>query len=117
MFSLFKNLLEGRSPRWEKVRKFHLKEFPACAACARVDKKNEVHHVIPFHVDPEKELDLTNLLTLCERHHLVFGHFDNYRTYNPKVRESAANYLAEKNQNVRSFRRWRPKISQQYTEA
>jgi hypothetical protein len=105
MFRTIKNLLEGRSPGWEKVRKTHLKDFPACAACGKVDKGNEVHHVIPFNLEPSKELDPANLLTLCERHHLVFGHFDNFANYNRNVVYSAHLHSIDKSSNCQPLRR------------
>ena len=79
-----------RSPKWGAVRQAHLGVEPVCQAC-RGEKRLEVHHVIPVHVDPTRELDPRNLLTLCEapgRHcHLIFGHAYDWRLHVPKVRE------------------------------
>jgi 5-methylcytosine-specific restriction protein A len=58
-------------------------------------KKLEVHHIVPFHINPSLELDMTNLVTLCEckedgiNCHLFVGHLGNYRSYNPEVRVDA----------------------------
>ena len=81
-----------RSPNWTKVRKEHLKKFPTCEVCGE-KKKLEVHHIIPFHVDPTLELDPNNLITLCESKskgvmcHLFFGHLGNYKNINTNVLE------------------------------
>jgi hypothetical protein len=81
-----------RSPRWASARKKHIKENPTCALCGGT-RKLEVHHIRPFHVYPELELDPENLLTLCEDKgngvycHLFFGHLGNYKSVNVTVRE------------------------------
>lgn len=83
----------GRSGAWPRVRAEHLKREPACAACGRQGDV-DVHHVIPYHVDPRLELDPGNLITLCaDPCHLVFGHLLSWRRANPFVREDAAMYL------------------------
>lgn len=77
-----------RSNRWPEVRAAHLKTNPNCALCG--GKANlQVHHIMPFHIDPSLELNIANLITLCEaKHngincHLAFGHLGNFRTVNP----------------------------------
>jgi 5-methylcytosine-specific restriction endonuclease McrA len=82
-----------RSPKWSSVRKDHLQNHPACAACGR-QKKLEVHHKIPVHLNPDLELDPNNLITLCDDPcHLIFGHLLNYKSYNKSVEEDCAVYL------------------------
>jgi len=55
----------------------------------------QVHHVIPFHTDPSKELDENNLISLCKGGcHLKIGHGGSYQFYNPHAREDAALALA-----------------------
>lgn len=87
-----------RSPHWPVVRAEHLLKFPTCAACGS-KKKLEVHHKLPFHDDPSKELDPDNLITLCESTsdgiicHLCIGHDGNYKDYNPTVEADAARML------------------------
>ena len=83
-----------RSGGWRTVEKHHLLQEPECAACgckgSRL-KPNQVHHVEPFHLAPERQiLDPRNLITLCQRHHLVFGHADSWQGSNPHCREDAA---------------------------
>lgn len=84
-----------RSSRWPAVRREYLVTHRTCEACGRsVDV--DVHHIIPVSNDPCRELDPTNLITLCPRCHLVFGHFGNWQHYNPQVREHAVQYRAWK---------------------
>ena len=80
-----------RSPLWRKVEKEHLKNHPMCECCTSTKKLN-VHHIRPFHLHPELELDPTNLITLCMDNdcHLYVGHLDNFRAYNPNVLEDVA---------------------------
>lgn len=83
-------LVTGRSPQWPTVRKHWLDGHPTCALCGGT-KVLEVHHIKPFHLHPELELDTTNLITLCENKgdgvncHLLFGHLGNFQSYNPNV--------------------------------
>ncbi len=81
-----------RSKHWPKVREAHLKEHPVCDICGcKVDV--EVHHIKPFHLYPELELEPSNLISLCETKkygvncHLFFGHLGNYQVENPHVLE------------------------------
>lgn len=83
---------KARANRWRYVRAAHLKTEPKCAACGR-ETNLDVHHIIPVHINPNRELDPTNLITLCsDRCHIVFGHFMCYLCYNPDVRKMAAEY-------------------------
>jgi hypothetical protein len=84
-----------RSARWRSVRRAHLKQEPACVACGRV-RWRQVHHEKPFHLDPELELDPSNLITLCQsplpggpKHHLQYGHAGNWSRSVPTVRRDA----------------------------
>lgn len=49
-----------------------------------------MHHCDPVDWNPERELDDTNLLTLCRRCHLFVGHLGLWSSYNPDVRQDAA---------------------------
>ncbi len=81
-----------RSSKWPAVRKSFLEENPTCAFCGGKDSL-EVHHIKPFHLDPSLELDLSNLIALCESKkygvncHLFFGHLGNYRRENTSILE------------------------------
>jgi len=107
------SLGKPRSKVWRQVRLRHLDAHPECAVCGR--KENVVpHHIVPVHIDPSKELDLTNLITLCEgpafNCHLFFGHLRDWSLHNPNVAKDAdewrikigrakVRYLNEKNSN------------------
>ena len=77
----------ARSPQWKGVRDAFLESHPDCAACGGT-RKLQVHHIEPFHRSPERELDETNLITLCMGDndcHLNIGHGDSFSCYNPDV--------------------------------
>lgn len=84
---------EGRSPLWPAKRRAHLKLQPSCAACGgRVYL--QVHHKVPFHIDPKLELEPDNLITLCEAPsrlcHYRCGHSFDWAAFNPDVEADAA---------------------------
>jgi len=77
-----------RSPQWRKVREEHLKKFPTCYVCGS-NKKITVHHIYPYHLFPDMELEESNLITLCEggrfkslNCHIVFGHCCDFKDVN-----------------------------------
>ncbi len=82
-----------RSAQWPTVRKHHLERQPCCQVCGS-DKGLEVHHIRPFHLHPKLELDPANLITLCEGTrggcHFLFGHLENWHSFNPNVVSDAA---------------------------
>lgn len=84
----------ARSPEWHRVEQEHLAKEPFCRYCGGT-KLLQVHHVSPFHLDPQRELDPSNLITLCEDYkdgvecHLHIGHLGNWKTFNPHVRDVA----------------------------
>ena len=57
-----------RSSKWKAVRNNFIKTHGWCAVCGKTENL-VVHHKEPFHLFPEKELDPTNLVTLCEKCH------------------------------------------------
>lgn len=79
-----------RSSHWSSVRTAHIKAHPLCEICGK-DKGLNVHHIKPFHIRPELELDPTNLITLCESGgmncHITFGHLGNFHSFNENVVE------------------------------
>jgi len=88
-------LFSKRSSQWPTVREHFLKSNPSCAACGQTDHL-QVHHIVPFSVDPSLELDAGNLITLCEDEyscHLKIGHLGSFRKANPEVRKDAAGAL------------------------
>jgi proline racemase len=97
MLTRIKDIVQGktslktkRSSKWPKVRTAHLKIQPVCAVCeGKADLS--VHHIRPFHLHPDLELEPTNLITLCEcksygvNCHLLIGHLGNFTNINPDV--------------------------------
>jgi 5-methylcytosine-specific restriction protein A len=76
-----------RSTSWPSFRRKHL--GPECALCGS-QKKLELHHIVPFHKDRSKELDPSNVITLCESNtvfncHRIFGHLNNFKGWNPEI--------------------------------
>jgi 5-methylcytosine-specific restriction endonuclease McrA len=67
-------VVEGdRSSQWSSIRNEFVSRNPFCAACGSRKDLN-VHHIKPFHSNPELELDMKNLITLCREHHFRIGH-------------------------------------------
>jgi len=84
----------SRSSEWPSVRHEYLKKQSVCEACGSI-KNLQVHHVMPFHLHPELELDASNLITLCMSEndcHLLIGHGDDWKCYNPSVRSDAQEF-------------------------
>jgi 5-methylcytosine-specific restriction enzyme A len=77
-----------RSPLWPGVRKKHLVKQPVCQICGGSQFLN-VHHIEPFHINPDKELDEGNLITLCEKPgfncHFLFGHLLDWHSWNKDI--------------------------------
>lgn len=92
--------LGARHGRWRYVRKAYLKKNPECEMCGH-KKHLEVHHIVPYWLAPEKELDQNNLITLCGvrgyKCHLLWGHFKNYKKYNENIRSDALYLLSKLN--------------------
>lgn len=90
-----------RSKGWRKFRNNFLKKFPACAMCGG-KKKLQAHHILPYHLYPEKELLESNLITLCENGnkqidcHLYAGHLGNFKSYNVDIRADSAIWLKKR---------------------
>lgn len=86
-----------RSSHWPTVEKHFRESHPTCAACGS-SKRLNVHHCMPFHLDPQLELDPNNLITLCmdkKECHLRIGHGGSFKQYNPNVRKMAVEALAK----------------------
>ena len=94
----FEKTTSARSPEWHKVEHDFVSKNKTCVACGGTEKL-QVHHMHPFHLRPELELDENNLITLCMQHekecHLFIGHGDSWRAYNPNVLKDAAIVLAD----------------------
>jgi hypothetical protein len=62
---------------------------PWCSCC-RATKDLQVHHILPFHVRPDLEMETTNLMVLCRRCHLLIGHLGTWESWNVTARADAA---------------------------
>lgn len=80
-----KRFSNERSSEWNKVRNAYIKSHPICAMCGS-KKQLQVHHKQPFSRNRDLELDFDNLITLCARDHLVFGHLGHWKSFNINVK-------------------------------
>lgn len=76
----------ARSGSWPRVRAEHLEREPECRVCGTTSGL-AVHHRVPVHIDPSRELDPMNLITLCNENgcHYLVGHGRDWKAYNPSV--------------------------------
>jgi hypothetical protein len=85
-------------------------------ACGYKGRKLQVHHIKPFHLHPNLELDPGNLITLCEArgrdHHLLLGHLDAWDSYNEHVREDVKHFYRKSAAQIRADLRWQKKVMQ-----
>lgn len=90
-----------RSGEWSTLRKRVLELQPWCSVC-RSTTNVQVHHMLPFHLDPKKELDPGNLIPLCEGSdgwfgrwncHFVVGHLGRSWSNYDKDVEHVTDYL------------------------
>jgi hypothetical protein len=85
-----------RSPKWAAFRRQFL-QGKVCAVCGGT-KKLELHHIRPFHLHPELELDEGNVIPLCENNkdgvncHLLFGHLGSFKSFNLTVISDAESW-------------------------
>lgn len=82
-----------RSSKWPAFLKSFLKKHPACRGC-KTSHRVTAHHIIPFHLRPDLELDETNLVTVCQYCHFTFGHLNDWCSHNPTVLEDLSNHMA-----------------------
>jgi hypothetical protein len=82
---------DQRSPDWLNLRNKFAESHPRCLLCGIEKKSLQIHHIVPFSVNPDLELEETNLIPLCTsknwgyNDHLVIGHAQNFRLENPWV--------------------------------
>lgn len=82
-----------RHPRWPEAARAFVRRNPFCAVC-RTKSDLQVHHELPFHLFPAREMDESLWHVLCRRCHLFVGHLGDFRSYNPRVRADAAEWAA-----------------------
>lgn len=116
----------ARSPEWSKVQKEKLAQTPFCAACGSevTNVGLQAHHIFPFHYcialgRPDLELNLNNLIVLCEtekdkpseNHHLLIGHFGDFKEGNLNVEEDAKKtYFNMKLQEIKESIQWQSDV-------
>ncbi|HEX7737074.1 MAG TPA: HNH endonuclease signature motif containing protein [Ktedonobacteraceae bacterium] len=103
-----------RSPHWFRVAKEHLLRQPACVVCG-TRRGLQVHHIKPFHLHPQLELDPNNLITLCELkgrdHHLLIGHLDEWASFNVNVHEDAKRHRNKTANQIRADPAWQKAVA------
>lgn len=78
-----------RSSSWGSFKKNYEKTHPKeCAICG--NKKVSLHHIIPFSQDKSRELDVDNVIWLCDgwgtlQHHRGMGHYGSFLSWNPDI--------------------------------
>src|SRR5271156_5004266 len=113
----------GRSPRWAACEKTFRGVHPQCVCClVKSTTHIQIHHRFPFHYcvalgRPDLELDMRNLITLCEwpshpspDHHLIVGHLDDFQSSNLDVAEDASTFRGMSAAKIKSDPRWIAKV-------
>ena len=73
-----------------KAKRIYLSANPRCAVCdakANITNghKNNVHHLIPVHVDRSLAASQSNFVTLCRNGHFWVGHCGNWKSWNTNI--------------------------------
>lgn len=74
---------------WREARGRFIKLQPGCQMCGAT-KELQVHHVYPWHLFPALRFELHNFVTLCQPCHFRFGHFRDWKGYNPNILDLCA---------------------------
>jgi len=114
----------GRSSRWPAIEKAFRKIHPQCVCCAVPSTRHvQIHHRFPFHYcvalgRPDLELDVRNLITLCEGprasdpdHHLLIGHLADWQSADLDVAEAAITFRGMSEAEIRKDPRWIMKVA------
>lgn len=101
MAGLFRELVVKRitrSSKWPKFRSENISD--TCACCGKSVRflrkfRMCLHHITPFHIRPDLELNPANVLTLCNnpRCHLDRGHLGDWRSWNWNVTKDCELWL------------------------
>jgi hypothetical protein len=104
----------ARSSHWRSVEQEHLRREPACVVCGYKGRKRQVHHIKPFHLHPDLELDPHNLITLCsargKEHHLLLGHLGSWESYNEHIRADIKHFYHKTAAEIRADLNWQKKM-------
>lgn len=66
------NHAERYDSKWRRLSERYRHDNPICEDCDKqdiVEPATEVHHIIPISDEPERRLDVNNLVSLCHRCH------------------------------------------------
>lgn len=123
-----RTIKRGRSSKWPTLEHAFRKLHPQCVCCVVPSTKHvQIHHRFPFHYcvalgRPDLELDMRNLITLCEwpshpspDHHLLIGHLDSFVSSNLDVAEDAVTFRGMSEGAIRKDPRWIEKVKQRLT--
>ena len=79
-----------RSADWDTFRDNLIAVHPYCAIC-RATEELQLHHKMPF-AWGGGELDPDNVVVLCARCHILFGHLGNWSSINPHIEADIAEW-------------------------
>ena len=84
----------ARSDKWPAFKKTFAKTHPQICTVCGSKVKVELHHIAPFHLNQDKELDPNNVIWLCESEkylncHLWYGHLGSFKSWNVDVATDA----------------------------
>lgn len=74
-----------RSSTWPKFKREYEKTHPKICAFCKTTKRIELHHQVPFHIDPSLEEEPSNMIWVCRDHHFYFAHLMDWSSYNKTV--------------------------------
>jgi len=93
------NLIKHPFTEWEvtKAKRKYRKGSPVCECCGTKSsffgRNNDVHHMVPVHVDPKLACDQDNLITLDRHCHFLIGHLGNWRSWNRRLDQSIVEFI------------------------
>lgn len=82
-------------PQWHRESRLWLVDHP-CAVTGETGDGVEVHHIRPYHLFPELEMDPANWIALRRDWHFYLGHFGDWVLWNPDVAQDAARIRARR---------------------
>ena len=87
-----KSIGSERSSDQSKVRKGFIAKNNKCAACGKKTGLH-VHHIQPFQLRPDLELEEFNLITLCADHHFHMAHLMDQKSQNNDIVKDSSYFL------------------------
>src|SRR5688572_27342243 len=77
---------QPRNSKWDRFRDKLVQAHPYCSVC-NTKENLQAHHKKPYHLFRELELVESNIVILCIRCHLLFGHLLDWTAWNPNIDE------------------------------